>query len=242
MPYQPSVSAHIIVEPNAIIYLYADVPFDSDYTHTLNRNAEGNSNLLSVIGTTPSAQSSGYCMHRLTAQSYSRLTENSVDIAIGKDALVHCNYMAIQNGSGFPVNSDPNGASAVSSIDNKIYYCFITDVEYVNNRVSRVFFEIDYLQTYWFNFTVPANFIEREHCAVSEDTINNNLINEQLDTGELVCWGLETYRQTPRDLVVCYSPNYSDGSSLPNFVAWNSGDQKFEVVHSLTQEIGRAHV
>lgn len=233
MAYEPRVSGHTNVTPNGIIRLYSDVPFDSEYTHTLNRNANNNADLLDVIGR---SVGQGYCQYVLTKQSYSRLTESSVRISVGKDSLIHCNYMAISNGSGFPAMNDVNGSGSATQIENKTFYCFVTDVEYVNNTTSDVYFQVDYLQTYWFNFTVPANFIEREHCAVSEDTINNNLINEQLDTGELVCWDLEIYRQTPRDLVVCYSPNYSDGSSLPNFVAWNSSNQKFEVVHTLTQQ------
>ena len=214
MPYLPDVSQHPIYEPNGTIKIYHDVPLDSSYTHTFNSSTG------SLASALESGQSS-YLKYTLApqglsgGQSYSRLTEGSVRVEIFKGDLISCNYMQITNGI--------NG-------ENFPYWCFITDVEYVNNTTSDIFFEIDYLQTFWHRFTIPANFIEREHCLVSQDVIGKNMVAEQLETGELICHDKEVYNFTPRDLLICYSPNWSDGDSLPQFVAWDSANSKYDVV------------
>lgn len=218
MAYAPDVSAHTTLAPNGAIYVYEDVPFDSDYTHSLNRAVQGNADLQTVIN--------GYLKHTLTAQSYSRLTENSVRIQRSKEELKHCNYLAITNGAYYVAGA----TNALTANENMVFYAFITEVEYVNNITSDVYFEIDYLQTYWHCFTIPANFIEREHCLVANDVLGFNMLKENLETGELICHDKQDYNFTPRDLIICYSPNWSDGDSLPQFVAWDSAESKYDVV------------
>ena len=165
MPYAPSVSQHPIYEPNGTIKIYHDVPLDSSYTHTFNSNL---GNLQTAL---ESGGSDSYLKYTLTAQSYSRLTEGSVRVEIFKGDLISCNYMQITNGI--------NG-------ENFPFWCFITDVEYVNNKTSDIFFQIDYLQTYWDRFTIPANFIVREHIPKSEDTIGASIVPENLGLGDLI--------------------------------------------------------
>lgn len=194
MPYLPDVSQHPIYEPNGTIKIYHDVPLDSSYTHTFN----------SSIGDLASAISE-YSKYTLTAQSYSRLTEGSVRVQLFKGDLISCNYMQITNGI--------NG-------ENFPYWCFITDVEYVNNTTSDIFFEIDYLQTFWHRFTIPANFIEREHCLVSEDRVGANLIPEGLDLGDYI---INNYKhnndyETGKHIVILYVPNLPAGSGAQPYL------------------------
>lgn len=204
----PDVSNHTIVVPNGTIILYDDVPLDSEYTHSINRYAT-NTELVNTLNTYPH--------HTLYNQSYSRLTENSVRVGLSKEELLHCNYIAIRNGAYYASGE----TNILTQGENKIYYGFVTEVEYVNNQTSDVFFTIDYLQTYWNNFTIPANFIEREHCLVSDDVVGKNLIPESFELGDYLInnYYHKNYATDLKYNVIMYLPNIT-GSN--DFVRYDS--------------------
>lgn len=200
MSYNPSTNqydyndgSHPIYTPNGTIKIYRDVPLDAEYNHTFN------SNFGSLESALESGQGGSYLKYTLGYQSYSRLTEGRVRVKIFKGDLISCNYMQITNGI--------NG-------ENFPYWCFIKDVEYVNNVTSDIIFEIDYLQTFWDRFTIPANFIEREHCVKSEDKIGANLLDEHLGTGDLFInqigkYTFEMNSSTTWWIIIAYLPNYN---------------------------------
>lgn len=198
----PDVSNHTIVVPNGTIILYDDVPLDSEYTHSINRYAT-NTELVNTLNTYPH--------HTLYNQSYSRLTENSVRVGLSKEELLHCNYIAIRNGAYYASGE----TNILTQGENKIYYGFVTEVEYVNNQTSNVFFTIDYLQTYWNNFTIPANFIEREHCLVSGDVVGKNLIPESFELGEYLInnYYHKNYATDLKYNVIMYLPNTNENNA-----------------------------
>lgn len=94
--------------------------------------------------------------------------DNSITIGCSVDDIIECNYLFYVN-TGFT---------------NKIYYCFIKNMEYVNENVTRIFIETDVFQTYQFDINYHASFVEREH--VSNDTIGLHTIPEDLETGGYV--------------------------------------------------------
>lgn len=85
------------------------------------------------------------------------------------DTIYTCNYLMYKN-NGF---------------NSKYFYAFITKMEYVSENSTRIYFEIDSLQTWYFNINYNQCFIEREH--VNDDTVGLNLVPEGLETGEYVC-------------------------------------------------------
>ena len=56
-----------------------------------------------------------------------------------------------------------NYLSFYNEQDGFINYCFITSLEYVNENCTRVFFEKDVLQTYWFDIDLKKSLISRCH-------------------------------------------------------------------------------
>ena len=68
---------------------------------------------------------------------------------------------------------------------NKWFYAFITNIEYENDSCSKVFIKTDAWQTYMFDITFKASFVEREH--VNDDTFGKHTVPEGLDTGDYVC-------------------------------------------------------
>lgn len=72
----------------------------------------------------------------------------------------------------------------INNDTDKVYYFFITNVEYLNDYTCNIYIKIDVWQTYLFDFKMSQSFVERQH--VSNDTIGSNTINEGLETGEYI--------------------------------------------------------
>lgn len=65
---------------------------------------------------------------------------------------------------------------------NKWFYCFITDMKYLNDKTTAITLKTDVWQTWMFDITIMKSFVEREH--VNTDTIGSNTIPENLELGE----------------------------------------------------------
>lgn len=71
------------------------------------------------------------------------------------------------------------------NFSNKWFYAYITNMEYANENMTFISIETDVFQTYQFDVTYKATFIEREH--VNNDTVGLHTIPEDLETGEYIC-------------------------------------------------------
>lgn len=104
----------------------------------------------------------------------------SIKVPYNREAILDYNYMSFKN----------------SNYGDKIFYAFITDVQYINPNTSMIFFSIDEWQTWCFDLTFKPCFIERKHCKRwnSDGTPVINTINEGLDYGsEYIVKGHEQY-------------------------------------------------
>lgn len=94
--------------------------------------------------------------------------DNIIKVGLNIDEIIGCNYLFYRN-QGF---------------SNKYYFCYITNMEYVNENVTSISFETDCWQTYQFNLTYNPCFVEREH--VNNDTVGLHTIPENLETGDYI--------------------------------------------------------
>lgn len=148
------------IAPNTTVKILRDVLLAPDYVNT-------------IYFTSTSHQYAYFASkmkYEFTAQSYQRHGRNSIRLAMNEDNLFDCNYMMFQN----------------TSFDNKWFYAFITDVEYVSNNVCEVFYEIDIMQTWFFECTLKPCMIERTHVPVANDTIGANITPESIQLMEYV--------------------------------------------------------
>lgn len=99
--------------------------------------------------------------------------DNVVKVSENIDAIRSCNYLFYQN-RGF---------------SNKTYFCFITNMEYVNENCTAITFETDCFQTYQFDLEYKPCFVEREIVAKSNDIAGKYTIPEGLELGEPVLSG-----------------------------------------------------
>ena len=132
------------IAPNSTIKLLRNVYLDNTYTNTVY-----------FVGSQAQAEFfSGKAKYTLSNYTYQR-KERILRVGILADNLYDCNYLMFQN----------------TAFGNKWFYAFITNVEYVNNEASNITFEIDVMQTWYFDYTVKPSFIEREHSASDNGTI-----------------------------------------------------------------------
>ena len=104
-----------------------------------------------------------------TFDNYTYIKKDNV-VQVGKniDEIIDCNYLFYRN-VGFT---------------SKYYFCFITNMEYVNENCTRITFETDCYQTWMFQINYKQCFIEREH--VNDDTVGLHTVPENLETGEYI--------------------------------------------------------
>lgn len=146
------------IEPGTNIKILKDCPLDTTYDHTI-YFADKASQTNYFVGLTK---------YNLTNYTYQRVKRGMARVEIKADNLYDCNYMMFQN----------------TNYGNKWFYAFIKSVEYVNNETSEITFEIDVMQTWFFDYTLDYCFVEREHTATDE--VGSNLVPENFDVGEYV--------------------------------------------------------
>lgn len=98
--------------------------------------------------------------------SYQRENRNVLRIECPIAEVINCNYMMFKN----------------ESFENKWFYAFIDKINYVNPKTTEVEYEIDVLQSWYFNFDFHQSFVEREHTL--SDKVGENIISEPFSISE----------------------------------------------------------
>lgn len=175
------------IEPNTTIKLLHNVPLDNTYEHTiLFSSADEQANYFASL-----------TKHNLSNNTYQRVQRGVAKIALPADSCYDCNYLMFQN----------------TNYGSKWFYAFIQKVEYVNNAVCEVTFELDIMQTWLFDFALKQCFVEREHTPT--DVIGEHIEPEPLETGEYVFNSYAPITQMS-DMCICIAivdvDNATDGT------------------------------
>lgn len=144
------------IYPNSTLYILSNVYLNHGYEHT-------------IYFSTPSAQESFFMSKRkfiLDNQSYMRKERGYLQVNITQNDLLDCTYLMFRN----PRNGH-----------NKWFYAFINSVDYVNEGVSLINFEIDVIQTWLSETILEPCFIDREH--TTSDQYYENTVEENIDLG-----------------------------------------------------------
>lgn len=146
------------IAPNSTIELFKNLKLDNSYANTMwFANA--------------SAQNTFFVNHRFTQlnnYSYQRKDIGVIRVEGSVASLYDVNYMRFKN----------------TSFEDKWFYAFVTRVEYVNNVTVNMYYTIDVIQTYMFDWTLQQCLIERQHSTT--DVAGDNLIPEGLELGDYV--------------------------------------------------------
>lgn len=113
---------------------------------------------------------------------------------------------------GAPWNADDIITSDYMMFTNdgaKWYYAFIDRVVYVNEQRCDIYFTIDDLQTWYFDYTLRPVYVEREHAA--DDSIGANILDEPISTGELRYTEQDSYDEMMDCVLVVDTTEQPDG-------------------------------
>lgn len=127
-----------MTEPRGTIHLITRAPITADYQHTIDFK-------------TPTEQRAFWgslVKTSLSQDKYSYIRRDRRYIQVGKpfEELEGVNYLMFQSREG-----------------SKWYYAFVLDVVYVNDNLTQVFFEIDVLQSFMFDYQIKPSYIAQSH-------------------------------------------------------------------------------
>lgn len=148
----------ISIPPSGAVDLFSNVPFDPAYNHTVAFESVD----------AQSAYFNGLPKRSFNDTQYMRHTAGSIKLACCIADVFRCNYMRFKNANLY--------------FENKWFYAFINSIEYVNNNTCIIYYSIDVMQTWLFDYTLGQCFIERIH--VKDDTPGKYLLDEELPTGD----------------------------------------------------------
>lgn len=148
-----------MIVPNSDVYILKNVPLEPSFDHT-------------IWFDSPEQQATAFTTYALAFYfdkvSYQRYPRPYITLDKTADDLFDCNYMMFRN----------------TAYGTKWFYAFITQIEYISNTTSRIYYSIDPMQTYLFDVNVGQCFVEREHAMT--DVIGDNLNPESFELGEYV--------------------------------------------------------
>lgn len=177
------------IQPNSIIRLLKGVPLDNTYTDTIYFGSA--SAQLSHFQT--------YTYKLFTQQYYQRVNKGTLRVQVKADDIYDYNYLMFQN----------------TSYGNKWFYAFINKVNYINDSVSEVEYEIDVIQTWLFEAVLEPSYVEREHSAT--DVVGDNIAPEPMDIGNIKCWDMVRFNDSwgtdDYALIVTHAPYNTGGDS-----------------------------
>ena len=179
------------IYPNMDLKILNNVNLNKDYDHTIYFASLGMQNTFF----------SSHVKYTLTNQMYQRKERGWIQVNINQNDLWDCTYLMYRN----------------TSYKNKWFYAFILSVDYVNDSVSRINFEIDVIQTWWMECTLDKCFVEREHS--TDDTKFANLVEEDVDIGTDLT--VESYTRKnlgPNRICVVYTSIVDDSTNPPSLL------------------------
>ena len=147
----------------------------------------------------------------IATYTYQRL-DGSIDVEGNPEEYYGFNYVMFQN----------------ANFGNKWFYAFVTSVSYKNASTVNLKLELDYVQSYMFDYTIKPCFVEREH--VDSDGIGEHVKDEGIDPGELKC----TYSAIDNDNMDCYMVVASAVEPLKDGTYVNNGGDQYMGVTSGT--------
>lgn len=144
------------VEPDSRIVLLTECPLDPHYRNTIYWKNKGEQSTYFL----------GLQKRSFYRQSYQSVTKGVVRIGDRFDDIYDVNYMMFQN----------------THYGDKWWYAFVTKLEYVSDAMTNVYFEIDVMQTWFFDYSLQHCYIAREH--TNTDPLFGNLLPEPVELGE----------------------------------------------------------
>lgn len=143
------------IVPNTTIYLLKNIPLNKSYEHTVYYPDKD----------TQAQAFMAYKKYTLTDYSYQRSQLGTIRVQLKYEQLIDCNYLMFKN----------------TNFENKWFYAFITGIGYVSNDVTDVYYDLDVMQTWCYDYEFLPTFVDRQHSKT--DALYENTQPEGLELG-----------------------------------------------------------
>lgn len=146
------------VEPNTHLEFFQDLHIDPDYENTIYfPTTQAKDNYFANLTSIKTPK----CYYQREKRGYCR-----VEIPIRN--LLDRSYMRFKN----------------DSFEDKWFYAFVLDVEYINNITTEVHYQIDTMMTWCGSYNLDPCFVERGH--TKTDDIGDNIVPENIQVNNYV--------------------------------------------------------
>lgn len=156
------------IVPNTTIYILNNIPLNKSYEHTVyypDKDAQAQAFM-------------AYKKYTLTDYSYQRSQLGTIRVALKYEQLIDCNYLMFKN----------------TNFENKWFYAFITGIGYVSNDVTDVYYDLDVMQTWCYDYEFLPTFVDRQHSKT--DALYENTQPEGLELGATYGYSQKLFFQT----------------------------------------------
>lgn len=146
------------------VLLFDNVPFTKDYQHTrwFNTSTE-QTNFFN--GLNPK--------ENIIDGRHIKILDGKFKILGGADYKDYFNYCIIEN-----IETGKTG--------QRKYFCFVTNVDYINTGTMEIEFEVDVLQTYRFDMEFKPSFVERQHSSPTQILEDLNVGSDYITRESLI--------------------------------------------------------
>lgn len=140
------------------VRIVSNVPFSNDYKNT--RWFDSKESQYSFFNSKPR-------VHVMNQANFKAIGDGRPHISVNQriDNLYNASYLFFRN----------------TQYSDKWFYCFVTELEYVNVGTTNVYFEIDVIQTWMFDFHIQPSYVVREH--QDQFDANNEPLTSTIDEG-----------------------------------------------------------
>lgn len=150
------------IQPSGEVRLIKGYRGDKDYNHTVRfESYQKQIDYFNSLVGEPSSE------HVFTNQKYTNYTKNSLRIPFNATKYYGCNYLMFKSMS-----------------NTKWFFAFIDKIEYINNNLCEIFYTIDIIQSWYWNFDIGMCYVVREHSLTDE--LFEHLIEEDLEVGDYI--------------------------------------------------------
>lgn len=123
-------------KPSGTVYLCKNALVDRTYSHTIDfKNPDEQQ-----------AYWGSLVSKKIENVTYTRNQRQYIRVDIPLDQLKDINYLFYR-----------------AEEDAKLYYCWVDDKEYFNDNTTSIYFDVDVLQTYMFDYKVLQSYVLQEH-------------------------------------------------------------------------------
>lgn len=179
---------------NSKIVLAQGIKMDKDYTNIIEIGTEALVNLC-------------YANATATAEDFTFIrSREAISTPFGYNACLVANYVAFQN----------------PDYSNKWFFGWIDSVRYVSDGCTEITYTIDYMSTYWNDWTFQPCFVEREH--IEEDIVGRNRQSEPIYLGDYTSNDDIWIDCSPDGIYMALSEKYADSKfQSPPFIINTDG-------------------